>query len=246
MTVLITAERYLVIAFPIRSSTWFTKPKTKFMILLVYIFAIIMALPRFMSYQVVKSDTMHDIPSMRSFDYIVLGTKWEYFWYVQTGGFFDKIDFWVPLPLLLFLNILVYIEIRKFASKRKAMNMKQAKDIRAAKMFVPVVFVLFLCNIEPYVHYYYIVAEAYVYREHFLGVFLSIAVNSAVNLPIYYFKGSSFRKELRGLFATCLCCMFINKKATVVKEKSTGLSALASTSHSEGNHHKEKPETAYV
>lgn len=245
MTVLITAERYIVIAFPITSNTWFTKAKTKCLILSVFIFAILMAIPRFMSYQVVSSDHLKDIPSMSSFDYIVLGTAWEYFWYVKMAGFFDKIDFWVPLPILLILNVLIYIEIRKFASKRKAMNIKQAKDIRAAKMFVPVVIVLFLCNIVPYVHYYLIIVEHYIYREGFLGVCLSIAINSAVNLPIYYFKGSGFRKELKGLLSTCLCCVLIAKKMGDSKGNSTAMSALASTSQSEGNS-KAKPESAYV
>lgn len=35
------------------------------------------------------------------------------------------------------------------------------------------------------------------YRELVLGLALSIVVNSAANLPIYYARGSSFRGEVR-------------------------------------------------
>lgn len=74
--------------------------------------------------------------------------------------------------------------------------MGQRKEIRAVKMFFPVVIVLFLCNIEPIVHYAFIVSGV-AYRELDMGMRLSFAFNSAVNLPIYYYRGTGFRHETK-------------------------------------------------
>lgn len=202
MTVLITLERYLIIAFPTRSRTWFTPRNAKFMIAATYFFtSVILALPRYTAFQIVSNDFGYDIPSLRSWSHVMMSTPLAPFWYKTLGGYFSKIDFWVPLPTLLLLNLLVFIEIRKFAQKRKEMNVRQEREIRAVKMFVPVVAVLFLCNIEPYVYYYFVVNDGIAYRDMFLGVFLSVAVNSSVNMPIYYLKGSSFRKEVREILS---------------------------------------------
>jgi len=236
-TVLITVERFLVITFPIKTSNWFTVGKTKLYVFGIFIFAAFMAIPRFTSFAIdpiERYNIARDIPSLEGLDYVVQSTSLEEFWYKSAGGFFDQIDFWVPLPTLLFFHILLFVQIRKFSKRRKELNMKTRKDIRAIKMFVPVVFVLFLCNIEPYVHYYYIRIGGFVYREHFIGVLLSIAVNSAVNLPIYYFKGGSFRKEVRSLFSTCICCALFRIRRRSERERSTAVTMT----HSQVSDHK--------
>lgn len=231
MTVLITLERYLIIAFPTRTRTWFTARNTKFLIAGVYFFtSVFLAFPRYTAFKIVPNDFGRHIPSLKSWSHIMVSTSLTHFWYKTMGGYYSKIDYFVPLPLLLFLNLLVFIEIRKFAMRRKEMNVRQEKEIRAVKMFIPVVVVLFLCNIEPYLHYYHIIKDGIVYREHFLGVFLSVAVNSSVNLPIYYFKGSSFRGEVRELLANSrLFAHFrIWKPSEQIQEKSTGVLELSS------------------
>lgn len=73
-------------------------------------------------------------------------------------------------------------------------------------MFLPVVIVLFLCNIEPIVNYFCIFNYFIVYKELYMGMLLSFSANSAVNLPIYYFGGSSFKKETKILMTVWFPC----------------------------------------
>ncbi|CAL8103653.1 unnamed protein product [Orchesella dallaii] len=206
MTVLITIERFLVVALPSSAPNWFTTGKCKLFSVGVLLFAFLMAFPRYSSVYISTNNVGRNMDRTRELDYIILASIFNEFWYGKMKGFFDQIDFWLPLPLLLLFNALVYFQIRKFSRRRKSLNMKQRKDIRAANMFVPVVIVLFLCNIEPIVHYYYIYCGV-VYREHFLGILISMAINSAANLPIYYFRGSSFRKECRTLLSPYFSCL---------------------------------------
>lgn len=223
MTVMITLERYLIIAFPYHSRTWFTTKNSKFMIAVIYFFtSIILATPRYTSVKIVPNEFGRDIPSLQSWHYIMVSTPLAQFWYQTMGAYFSRIDFWVPLPTLLLLNFLIYMEIRKFAERRREMNVRQEKEIRAVKMFVPVVVVLFVCNIEPFVYHYFIVKDQIAYRDMGVGIFLSVAVNSSVNMPIYYWKWSSFRKEVKEILSSCaLLLCFKEWKNCGCEEKNT-------------------------
>src|ERR1700748_3212439 len=82
---------------------------------------------------------------------------------------------------------------------RKELTKQEKVDIRAARMFVPVVVLLTLCNVEPIAMNILIRLTDVFYRELIMGWFLSIALNSTANLLIYYVKGSSsFRSKIRG------------------------------------------------
>lgn len=95
------------------------------------------------------------------------------------------------------------IQIRRFASKRQDMKVGQRKEIRAVKMFFPVVVVLFLCNIIPYIHYG-LIRSGVIYRELQMSMYASFALNSAANLPIYYYKGPGFKNETRAVLMQML------------------------------------------
>ncbi|ODN02209.1 FMRFamide receptor [Orchesella cincta] len=197
MTVLITVERFLVIRYPIKSGSWFTPTTTKLMTVGVAIFAVLLNIPRVSSLILSRNDIGRDVPSLHNMEYIIRSTELEEFWYHSLKSVHYLIDMMVPFPLLIIFNILLFIEIKRFTSKRKELSRKQMKDIRAARMFVPVVIVLFLCNIEPMTHYLTLHITGMYYRELVLLLNLSITVNASANLPIYYARGSSFRLEIQ-------------------------------------------------
>lgn len=82
----------------------------------------------------------------------------------------------------------------QLSKRRKEMNMKENRDIRAVKMFLPVVVAYFITNVGPIVNLIFVMVQKVTYREFYMLVYLSIAVNSAVNLPIYYFRSSAFKE----------------------------------------------------
>ncbi|ODM99855.1 FMRFamide receptor [Orchesella cincta] len=237
MTVLITIERFLVVTLPTRAPSWFTASRCKLYCIGVLVFAFLMAFPRFSSVYVGRNYVGKNMNTTMNLEYIILSSPLDEFWYVTMDGFFDQIDFWLPLPLLLLFNALVYFQIKKFSRRRKELKMKHRKDIRAAKMFVPVVIVLFLCNIEPIIHYYHIYSGI-IYREHFFGILVSMAINSAANLPIYYFRGSSFRKECRALLSPCFPCLAENvNKVDKSSRKKTSKSRMSRTTSASRSYH---------
>lgn len=110
-TVLITLERYLVVAFPLRFSHWFTLRRSRILLFLVLVLAVLLGIPRFTSTYVTENRKFQDFESTKGLPFIILPTRLAFFWFVTMKGFFNQIDFWVPLPLLLFFNALIYIHV---------------------------------------------------------------------------------------------------------------------------------------
>lgn len=234
MTVIISFERYVVIAFPLRTLSWFTRRRTRVLALLSVLFSLTMAIPRYTSVYVGENRQFgRKVEATRNLEYLLMSTVLEEFFYVTLKGFFNYVDFWAPLPLLLLFNGLVYfhvssspnftkhfspwictfliewqshLQIYRYTSNQTMLNANQKSDIRAVRMFLPVVIVLFVCNIAPIVLNYYLLKGIY-YRELAMGVGLSYVLNSAVNLPIYYLGGANFRKETKTILWSSFPCI---------------------------------------
>lgn len=111
MTVVITIERYLVVAHPLKTMNLFSMKRTRFVVLGVLVFAFLMAFPRYSSMSISENMFKQEIESVKDLEYTITGTKLTKFWYVDMKGFFDQIDFWTPLPLLLVFNALIYYHV---------------------------------------------------------------------------------------------------------------------------------------
>lgn len=94
-----------------------------------------------------------------------------------------------------------HLQIRKITAQRKHLMQTQQKDINTARMLFPVVFVFLLCYTCPISVFLTVRLKFVAYREMMLIMYLSYAINSAVNLPIYCLKGSSFKREVKSLLA---------------------------------------------
>jgi len=195
ITMLITTERYLKIAFPIQSQNWIIGRRTKFFAFLMLLLAIFVTIPRITSVYVASNKLYKDVPSMTHFSHVILTTPQNEFWYKTLGSVHVLIDFWVPLPYLLVLNFLSLKEIWELGKRRKELNMRQRKDMQAVQMFLPVISVLLCCNMVPIVHFVVLQYFGIIYNEFHMMTILSMAVNAAVNFPIYYFRAASFKKE---------------------------------------------------
>lgn len=113
MTVIIAVERYLVLVFPLKANEWFTRERIRLMAIFTMLFSCFMSFPRFSSIYIRENDASVGkfVPGMENFKWIFFPTRLEYFWYVSLAGFFDAVDFWLPLPLLLLFNGLIYMHV---------------------------------------------------------------------------------------------------------------------------------------
>ncbi|CAL8083819.1 unnamed protein product [Orchesella dallaii] len=195
LTMLITTERYIKIVFPIESQNWIIGRRTQGFALAMVLLAIFVTVPRISSVYVAPNVLYKDVPSMKHFSYVILTTSQSEFWYSTLKSVHVLIDFWLPFPYLLILNLLSLKEVLKSGKRRKEMNLKQRNNIQAVHMFLPVITVLLCCNMVPIIHFVVLQYFGMIYNEFHMMTILSMAVNSSVNFPIYYYRAEKFKME---------------------------------------------------
>lgn len=217
-----------MITFPLKATQWFTLRRAKICAVGAFIFANFLSLPRFFSFSLVPND-FRDVPSVSSFELIPVSTEFGKLMYGTLRGIHNQIDFWLPLPTLLVINLLSYrkvgkctkaynvlyckqairilfqryFQVTQVANKRRELNRAEKNNIRAVQMFLPVVVFYFLTNISPMVAVFCVIVHKRTYKELSMLVFFSYALNSAINLPIYYHRSTPFRKTTHQLMDQC-------------------------------------------
>lgn len=110
MAILITIERFCIITFPVNANAWFTPARTKIMTLIAVLLAVFLNYPRYASWTLEKNN-WRDVKSLQELEYVLRPSVQGKFWYKTLGGIHNQIDFWLPLPILLFFNMLSYWKV---------------------------------------------------------------------------------------------------------------------------------------
>lgn len=219
-----------MITFPVKAQTLFTLTGAKLLTLFVSLFAMLLNYPRFFGWSLVEN-RWKDIPSLEELDYVMKPNAQAKFIYHTIGGLHNHIDFGVALPTLLVFNLLSFWKVHQLSKRRKELKLNEKLNIRAIKMFLPVVIVYFLANIQPMIYVVNTTAKAVTFREERVVLYLCIAVNSAVNLPIYYFRSMPFRQETKNVFADLMQKFGVKiSKAKWAEESGGTVSGTKSTS----------------
>lgn len=115
--------------------------------------------------------------------------------------------------------------MRKADLRREELSSSFKRDVHNARMFQMVVVVLLICHIFPAVHYVLLYGGR-IYAETQSGSLLIFIINSSINMPIYYFRDSSFRREAKSFASKYFS---VPKTGDDSREKMsvTGESALA-------------------
>lgn len=109
-TVVITIERFLMITFPFKANSWFTLRNTHILSFAVFLIASILGFPRFFGYAVMYNEHQ-DIKSVQDLKWVLKATTIGKFWYRKLRALHNQIDFWLPLPTILFFNILSFWKV---------------------------------------------------------------------------------------------------------------------------------------
>lgn len=111
MTILIAFERYMVVSRPVKAAIYITPARVRMAVICTAIFAVLMGIPRFTSTYVSVNIIRHNVSTAQDMDYLVMDTQLGKFWHETLSGIVSQIDYWLPLPLLLLLNGLIYREV---------------------------------------------------------------------------------------------------------------------------------------
>lgn len=110
ITILVTIERYLVIAFPIESKSWLSPLKSKIYLACVIVLAGVLDFPWILNSTVVKNSYAALAPntSLIEYPYIMNVTQFGIVVYPKVRYVLLAMNFVAPFPLLLIFNVMLY------------------------------------------------------------------------------------------------------------------------------------------
>ena len=188
-TCLITAERYLAVCHPFKSLTLSTRSRAIWALIAVTICDIVFNLPRFA--EIDMTDEHVGQSSLRK------NRLYYWLYYICLNLTFFYI---IPLSLLTFLNIKIYLAVRSASCNRGSLTRSQERELNLASMLVLLVAIFLACNAPAFVvHCLELVNPPY------LGIAvmfsnLLVCLNSSVNFLIYCIFGKKFREKLKEVF----------------------------------------------
>lgn len=126
----------------------------------------------------------------------------------------------------------LFYQVHQITTNRKKIHANVKREIKAIKMFLPVVIVYFLTNVGPIANYVLIHFTTRAYREMYQLLFLSIALNPVANLPIYYWGSTIFRSEFQEVVGSLWSSKIsMDLEMRDKKDKTTANTSMSSTSN---------------
>jgi len=116
IAILITVERYLVVGHPFKMKVWWSVKKTRVVVFIASLLAILSNLPRYLSVSLMENEHTGDIPQLQDFPYLFYSTQLGILFFRKIkwlGRMHFMMDFLLPLPILLFLNLLLFMKVQK-------------------------------------------------------------------------------------------------------------------------------------
>ncbi|CAL8072580.1 unnamed protein product [Orchesella dallaii] len=201
VTILITIERCLVVAFPMKSKLWLEPTKSLSYLLFALTISLVLNLPWILTSTVAKND-----------NFLAPNSTLEYFPYifkdihrVESQVFVNLLppklqealivlNYVAPFPLLLIFNLMLHKSIYLW-NKRRARFSSNHHEINAAKMFSVVVLILLSCHTISCVIFYTSRFKEVIFRELMLVQLLCVAFGGTANFMVYYLFSQGFKEE---------------------------------------------------
>ncbi|CAL8072576.1 unnamed protein product [Orchesella dallaii] len=194
ITILVSIERYLVVAYPFQAKIWLAGRRSRG-IIFVWLFGIILINIPWWLNAVIVNTNLKKFPKgqLSKYPYIFVATNFATGVYTWLRPFHNFVDFVLPLPLLLVFNGLLFRSIYKWNKRREVLTGKHTREINAAKMFAVIVVALFSCHTFGVINFIIGQSTGTMYRELILSIIFAVALNATVNFFVYYYFGQSFR-----------------------------------------------------
>lgn len=199
LTVLVSLERYVAICFPLKAAVVCTMTKARRAVAAIYVVSIVYNIPRYFEMRV-NQDLQLERTAVGS------SPLYRYFY---SCALYSLCLYFVPLLLLVFLNVRLVMALRRGKKQWQSLQFRQKKEQNLTVIPLTIVLVFFICgspaltvnvidSISPQVF-----AQTIFLNLMLVGNFL-VVLNSASNFVIYCLLGKKFRSKLTQLFH-CWC-----------------------------------------
>ena len=193
LTVLVSGERYVAICRPLHAATVCTVSRVRLAVLSIVVVSILFNVPRYFEVEVdvtgsiITKSTIGSAPAFRI---------------VYTSVMYALALFFVPLGLLVYLNVRLVAALRRGRTEWLHLQVPQRREQTLTAIPLTIVLVFFVCgtpslvvnvvdSVDPDLPGRYSSYVTLMVVANFL-----VVVNSASNIIIYCLVGSQFRNKL--------------------------------------------------
>lgn len=219
LTVCFTLERYVAVRFPMRGKAWCTVKKAKLAIVLISLVCFINTFPEFFETRIkrvfINKTTKTGFFICVSSDFAKTASyQLGYYWWFVTVFTFT------PLVLLSVFNFLLIRSV--WAANRRRQLLSQSRvtgegtrhtheQQRVTMMLISVVLIFLVCQTPQailLIYRSYVQARKITYPANFIKISgnicnLLVQINSSVNVLLYSYFSSKFRRTFRQIFCRC-------------------------------------------
>lgn len=116
VTIVICVVHISMVYLPTKAPGYFTLTRTKILTILAVLIAVVLGLPRFLSFNM-RENSYKDVPTLKYLDFIAEPSDFGNLMYVSLKGIHNQIDYWLPPPTILVLVLLTYFKVTLYSLK---------------------------------------------------------------------------------------------------------------------------------
>lgn len=201
ITILVAIERLLVVSHPFPFKMWMTRNRGLFLIVIWLAIILTINCPWWLNVALEKNLYVESFPNteLAKFPFIFTETWFAKHVYVKVMPWDTFVDHFLPVPVLLILNGLLFYKIRKAEKRRELLTKSQNREINAARMFSKVATILFICNFCGIAHLIITQCLGTFHHEFMYFIYISMSSSSCINFFIYYKTSKYFKEKFKNL-----------------------------------------------
>jgi hypothetical protein len=202
LTVLISAERFIAIIYPLRSVHTCTIRNLRMAVIIITVTSVIFNIPKFFEFVPDEdTDPVHNVT------HIVMGPTHlrsdPVYRYFYNTALYCLVIYAFPLTILTMLNLKIVNKIKKARRNWESLNRHQKREMKATVLPLVIVLVFFISGTQAFSAF--ALDAVFVDFQPWLQVYTAIVnilviLNSALNFILMYVFGKKFRNMLRDTF----------------------------------------------
>ena len=205
ITVVLAVYRYIAVCHPVTAMKWCTMFKTRLLIIMLIIVAILFNIPRFFQFEVIGKTSWNSVTNTTGKIYFVRETNIgedTLFGIIYNHILYTVTAVIIPVIVLVIINGKLICEIKAIKARRHAVGLKNKVDENITLVLIVIILVVVTCHTPDRLMQ---LLRIFISSKHFVcgkplfyvihGCNMLVILNSSTNFIVYYLLWPAFHQK---------------------------------------------------